>query len=45
VSPPPFARFITVRSGGHEFLGQEAFVRKTVTTCLREIRDRETTSA
>ena len=45
VARMPFARFVTVQSGGHEFLGQEAFVRKTVTTYLSELRDREATRA
>jgi pimeloyl-ACP methyl ester carboxylesterase len=35
----PFARFITIDSGGHEFLGQEALVREAIGTYLGTLRN------
>lgn len=37
----PFARFVTVDRGGHEFLGTEHLVREAITTYLGELRKRQ----
>jgi pimeloyl-ACP methyl ester carboxylesterase len=39
------ARFVTIKAGGHEFLGHEAQVRDAVCTYLQELRERRKTLA
>jgi pimeloyl-ACP methyl ester carboxylesterase len=37
----PFARFVTIDKGGHEFLGTEREVRDAIKTYLSELRERQ----